>query len=110
MGSSFRKPRRRRVATTGIPAWNGHTRSDDRACMGHAQGGRVAHMWKRVLLGCVVVSVGVAAHQSRRGAVPEQLAPTPDLDVAAARADTLRDGVARALRDASAASTDSARA
>jgi CHAT domain-containing protein/Tfp pilus assembly protein PilF len=69
-------------------------------------------MWKRVLLGCAVVAAGALAHQGRRGAVPEQPAPPPpgpDL-AAGARADTLRDGVARALRLASAAGTDSTRA
>lgn len=69
-------------------------------------------MRKQVLLGCVVVAVGVVAHQGRRGAVPEQPAPAPagaDLAAAGARADTLRDGVARALRLASAGGTDSAR-
>ena len=58
-------------------------------------------MWKQVLLGCVVVAAGAVAYQGRRGTVPEQPAPPPagpDLVAAGARADTLRDGVARALR------------
>ncbi|HEY9508176.1 MAG TPA: hypothetical protein VIQ27_19650, partial [Gemmatimonadales bacterium] len=70
-------------------------------------------MWKRVLFGGALLAAGAVAHQGRREAVPEQTTPAPaapDLAAAGARADSLRDGVARALRFASAAGSDSARA
>jgi CHAT domain-containing protein/tetratricopeptide (TPR) repeat protein len=70
-------------------------------------------MWKRVLFGGALLVAGAVAHQERREAVHERPAPAPaapDLAAAGARADSLRDGVARALRFASAAGSDSARA
>ena len=76
-------------------------------------GGRVARMWKRVLFGGALLVAGAVAHQGRREAVPEQPAPAPaasDLAAAGARADSIRDEIARTLRLASAAELDSTRA
>jgi CHAT domain-containing protein/Tfp pilus assembly protein PilF len=69
-------------------------------------------MWRRLLLGCLVLAVAVTLHV-RHGTVLDQSATTSaaghDPAAVGALADSLRDGVARALRLAAAAPADSAR-
>lgn len=70
-------------------------------------------MWKQVGLGGLALAAGALVFLSRPPVVSEHPPPpptAPDLSAAGARADSLRDEVARALRLASGANTDTARA